>query len=108
MKIDVHEEANSDTRDNDPYFQNAQLFYTTKLNEMGKTQFVYEYNHHENKRTGGFNAVGTGHSFGVHQKFDAAASEVVLRYTHVDLNTDAEAYDEDDIDGVSMHFRVKF
>ena len=63
--------ANAANIGEDPLFQAAQLFYTSKFNEMGKTQFVYEHNNARNKEAAG--EIATAHSFGIAQDIDAAA-----------------------------------
>ena len=102
----VNDTSRDDTRASDPYYQNFQLHYTTKFNEMGRSQFVYEYNHHENERA--TNDTATAHSVGFHQNIDAAAAEVALRYSHLELDTDNVTYNNDDVNAVSLHVRVKF
>lgn len=104
----LNPEARSDTRGNDPFYQNYQLHYTAKFNEMGTTQLVYEYNHHENERSATSNETATAHSIGVHQKIDAAAMELALRFMQTELDTDAFVLDNDTVEALSLHARVKF
>lgn len=103
----INDTSLDDTQINDPFFQHGQLSYTAKLNDMGRSMFIYEYAHHENKvRT--TNDTATAHSVGFSQNIDAAASEVGLRYTHAELDRDGTTFLNDDIDSVSLHLRVKF
>jgi len=102
----VNDKSRDDTRANDPFFQHWQATYTSKLNTMGKSQFIYEYIQHENKTTN--NDTATAHSVGFHQSIDAAASEVALRYSHLELDRDGASFTNDDIDALSLHLRVKF
>ena len=102
----INDKSLDDTRANDPLFQHMQLHYTAKMNEMGKSQFVYEYIQHENKTTN--NDTATAHSVGFHQQISAAASEVAIRYSHLELDRDGTTFTNDDIDAVSLHLRVKF
>ena len=102
----VNDKSRDDTRANDPFFQHWQASYTSKLNTMGKSQFVYEYIQHENKQTN--NDTATAHSVGFHQSIDAAASEVAIRYSHLELDRDGATFTNDDVDAVSLHLRVKF
>jgi len=90
----------------DPFFQNAQLFYTSKFSEMGKTTLVYEYNQHENKRNSA--DIGRAHSVGVAQNIDAAAMEVALRFSTIELDNDTITLDNDTVNALSIHTRVKF
>lgn len=91
---------------NDPLYQNVQLFYTSKFNEMGKTQFVYEFNMHEHERNS--SDIGRAHSIGVAQDIDAAAMEVILRFSTVELDNDTITLDNDTVNAFSIHTRVKF
>ena len=98
--------ANAATATKDFVQQGAQLFYTSKFNEMGKTQLIYDYTHAENRRASG--DVADGHSFAVAQNIDAAAMELVVRFTTVELNNDALTLDNDTVNSLSIHTRVKF
>lgn len=98
--------ANSATAEEDPLHQSAQLFYTSKFNEMGKTQFVYEYSRTDHKRASGDKA--DAHSVGIAQNIDAAAMEMILRFTTVEFNNDAVTLDNDSVNSLSLHTRVKF
>ena len=105
----VNPENRSDTRGNDPFYQNMQLHYTTKMNTMGTTQFAYMYSHHENERTATSNEVAATHSVGVYQKIDAAAMEMALRWTHTELSSDTLInLDNDSVSALSIHTRLKF
>jgi hypothetical protein len=86
--------------------QGAQLFYTSKFNEMGKTQIMYDYTHAENKNASG--DVADGHSFAVAQNIDAAAMELIVRFTTVEVANDAVTFDNDTVNSLSIHTRVKF
>jgi hypothetical protein len=97
---------NSATAEEDPLHQSAQLFYTSKFNEMGKTQFVYEYTRTDHKRASGDKA--DSHSVGLAQNIDAAAMEMILRFTTVEFNNDAVTLDNDSVNSLSLHTRVKF
>ena len=106
-----YEYTNDDTQNDgangeDPSFHAAQLFYTSKFNEMGKTQFVYEHNNARNKEAAG--EIATAHSFGIAQDIDAAAMEIILRFSTAHLEADALGLDEDDVNSLSIHTRVKF
>jgi len=90
----------------DPLFQNAQLFYTSKFSEMGATTFVYEYNQHENKRNSA--DIGRAHSIGIAQNIDAAAMDIALRFSTVELDNDTITLANDDVNALSIHTRVKF
>jgi hypothetical protein len=98
--------ANAATATKDFVQQGAQLFYTSKFNEMGKTQLIYDYTHAENKRASG--DVADGHSVAVAQNIDAAAMELIVRFTTVELNNDALTLDNDTVNSLSIHTRVKF
>jgi predicted porin len=98
--------ANAATATKDFVQQGAQLFYTSKFNEMGKTQIMYDYTHAENKNASG--DVADGHSFAVAQNIDAAAMELIVRFTTVELNNDALTLDNDTVNSLSIHTRVKF
>jgi hypothetical protein len=98
--------ANAATATKDFVQQGAQLFYTSKFNEMGKTQLIYDYTHAENKNASG--DVADGHSFAVAQNIDAAAMELIVRFTTVELNNDALTLDNDTVNSLSIHTRVKF
>jgi len=90
----------------DPFYQNFQLFYTSKFNEMGKTQFVYEYNQHENERNSA--DIGRAHSIALAQSVDAAAMELIFRYSTIELDNDTITLDNDTVNAFSIHTRVKF
>jgi hypothetical protein len=91
----------------DPFFQHATFSYTAKFNDLGTSQLVYEYVHAENK-VAASNSTGNAHSIGFHQRIDAAAMEVAIRYSHMELETDGVEYKNDDIDHVSIHTRLRF
>lgn len=91
----------------DPFFQHATFSYTAKFNDLGTSQLVYEYVHAENKVQAS-NSTGNAHSIGFHQRIDAAAMEVAVRYSHMELETDGVEYKNDDIDHVSIHTRLRF
>ena len=90
----------------DPYFYSAHASYTSKFNEMGKTQLVYLYDRANNKAAGG--DMATAHSVAVAQNIDAAAMELILRFTHASLEADRLLLDNDTIKALSIHTRVKF
>ena len=90
----------------DPFHMGAQLFYTAKANEMGKTQVMYEYAHTEHKFASG--DIADAHSFAVAQNIDAAAMELIVRFTTVEMNNDALTLDNDTVNSLSIHTRVKF
>jgi hypothetical protein len=73
---------------------------------MGKTTLVYEYNQHENKRNSA--DIGRAHSVGVAQNIDAAAMEVALRFSTIELDNDTITLDNDTVNALSIHTRVKF
>jgi hypothetical protein len=98
--------ANAATATRDFHQQGAQLFYTSKFSEMGKTQLMYDYTHAENKNASG--DVADGHSLAVAQNIDAAAMELILRFTTVEVNNDAVTFDNDTVNSLSLHTRVKF
>jgi hypothetical protein len=98
--------GNAATATKDFVQQGAQLFYTSKFNEMGKTQIMYDYTHAENKNASG--DVADGHSFAVAQNIDAAAMELIVRFTTVEMNNDALTLDNDTVNALSIHTRVKF
>ena len=104
----INDRSLDDIRAQDPLFQHGQLSYSAKLNGMGKSMFMYEYAHHENKVRTATNDTATAHSVGFHQSIDAAASEVGVRYTHAELDRDGTTFLNDDVDAVSLHLRVKF
>jgi hypothetical protein len=99
-------DVNAATIGEDPLIQGVQLFYTSKFNEMGKTQIMYDYTHAENKNASG--DVADGHSFAVAQNIDAAAMELIVRFTTVEMNNDALTLDNDTVNALSIHTRVKF
>jgi len=90
----------------DPLFQSAQLFYTSKFNEMGKTQVMYEYAHAEHKNASG--DIADSHSVAIAQNIDAAAMELFLRFTTVEMNNDALTLDNDTVKSLTIATRVKF
>jgi len=90
----------------DPLIQGVQLFYTSKFNEMGKTQLMYDYTQTEHKAASGDQA--DGHSFAIAQNIDAAAMELIVRFTTVEFNNDALTLDNDTVNSLSIHTRVKF
>ena len=90
----------------DPYFWGAHLNYTSKFSEMGSTQFVYMFDRANNKAGGG--DMGSAHSVAVAQNIDAAAMELILRFTHASLEADRLLLDNDTIKALSIHTRVKF
>jgi hypothetical protein len=98
--------ANAATATKDPLVQGVQLFYTSKFNEMGKTQLMYDYTSTEHKRASGDQA--DGHSFAIAQNIDAAAMELIVRFTTVELNNDALTLDNHTVNSLSIHTRVKF
>jgi len=98
--------ADASTATRDFHQQGAQIFYTSKFNEMGKTQLMYDYTHAENKNASG--DVADGHSVAVAQNIDAAAMELILRFTTVEMNNDALTLDNDTVNSLSLHTRVKF
>jgi len=105
------EYINDDTQNDgangeDPYFYGAHASYTSKFNEMGKTQFVYMYDVARNKEAAG--EIATSHSFAVAQSIDAAAMSIDVRFTHANLEADALALDNDNVKALSIHTRVKF
>jgi len=109
----INDEARSSTSDvnaanvlEDPLFQSAQLFYTSKFNEMGKTQIMYEYAHAEHKNASG--DIADSHSVGVAQNIDAAAMELLVRFTTVDVNNDALTFDNGTVNSLTIATRVKF
>ena len=91
----------------DPFFQHVTFSYTAKFNDLGTSQLVYGYEHAENK-VAASNSTGNSHSIGFHQRIDAAAMEVAIRYSHFELETDGVEYKNDDIDHVSIHTRLRF
>ena len=46
----INDMSRDDARANDPFFQHMQLSYTSKLHEMGTSQFVHKYIQHESKQ----------------------------------------------------------
>jgi hypothetical protein len=105
------EYINDDTRNDgangeDPYFYGAHASFTSKFNEMGKTQFVYMYDRAQNKEASG--EIATSHSVAVAQNIDAAAMSIDVRFTHAHLEADALLLDSDNIKSLSIHTRVKF
>jgi hypothetical protein len=105
------EYINDDTRNDgangeDPYFYGAHASFTSKFNEMGKTQFVYMYDRAQNKEASG--EIATSHSVAVAQNIDAAAMSIDVRFTHANLEADALLLDSDNIKSLSIHTRVKF
>ena len=78
----------------------------SKLNEMVKSRFVYEYIQQECKQAS--NETSPAHSVGFQKSFDAAASEVAIRYSHPELDRDGVTFNNGDVDAVSLHLRVKF
>tara|TARA_A100001037_G_C14924289_1_gene533106 strand:+ start:565 stop:789 length:225 start_codon:yes stop_codon:yes gene_type:complete len=73
----------------------------SKLNEMGKSRFVYEYIQKESRQA-------PAHSVGFQKSIDAAASEVAIRYSHLKLDRNEMTFNNGDVDAVSRHLRVKF
>ena len=67
---------------------------------------MYDYTHAENKNASG--DVADGHSFAVAQNIDAAAMELIVRFTTVEMNNDALTLDNDTVNALSIHTRVKF
>ena len=102
----ANNEARSDTSSEDFFQQHASLSYTGKFSEMGKSQLVYEYIHADNKTTA--NDTAYSHSVGFHQKVDAAAMEIAVRYSHITLDRDGTTFDNDSVSSLSLHTRVKF
>jgi len=102
----ANDETRSDTRFEDFFQQHGSLSYTGKFSEMGKSQLVYEYIHADNKTTN--NDTAYSHSVGFHQKVDAAAMEIAVRYSHIHLDRDGQTFDNDDVNSLSIHTRVKF
>jgi len=105
------EYINDDTQNDgangeDPYFYGAHASYTSKFNEMGKTQLVYMYDRANNKEAAG--EIATSHSVAVSQNIDAAAMSIDVRFTHAHLEADALALDNDNVKALSIHTRVKF
>jgi hypothetical protein len=105
------EYVNDDTRNDgangeDPYFWNVSLSYTSKFSEMGKTNFVYEYADARNKEASG--DIGKAHTVGIAQNIDAAAMELILRFSHASLEADSLSLDNDTVKALSIHTRVKF
>ena len=98
--------TNAATNTKEPFHMGAQLFYTAKANEMGKTQVMYEYAHTEHKFASG--DIADAHSFAVAQNIDAAAMELIVRFTTVEMNNDALTLDNDNVNSLSIHTRVKF
>jgi hypothetical protein len=99
-------DVNAATIGEDPLIQGVQLFYTSKFNEMGKTQLMYDATQTEHKAASGDIAVG--HSFAVAQNIDAAAMELIVRFTTVEVSNDAVTFDNDTVNSLSIHTRVKF
>ncbi len=102
----INDTSRDDIRANDPLFQHMQVSFKSKMNEMGSTQFIYEYIQHENKQNNNDTAVA--HTVGFAQNIDAAASEVGLRYSHMELDRDGSSFTNDDVDALSLHLRMKF
>ena len=105
------EYINDDTRNDgangeDAYFYGAHASYTSRFNEMGKTQLVYMYDRAQNKKASG--EIATSHSVAVAQNIDAAAMSIDVRFTHAHLEADALLLDSDNIKSLSIHTRVKF
>ena len=98
--------ANAATATKDFVQQGAQLFYTSKFNEMGKTQVMYEYAHAEHKNASG--DIADSHSVAIAQNVDAAAMELFLRFTTVEMNNDALTLDNDTVKSLTIATRVKF
>jgi len=105
------EYTSDDTRNDgangeDPWAWGAHLNYTSKFNEMGRTEFVYMYDANHNAKASG--EIATAHSVSVSQSIDAAATELILRFTHANLEADALVLDNDNVKSLSIHTRVRF
>jgi hypothetical protein len=105
------EYVSDDTRNDgangeDPYFYAMGASYTSKFNEMGKTNLLYEYAVAGNKEASG--EIGKTHTVGIAQNIDAAAMELILRFSHSSLEADALTLDNDTVKALSIHTRVKF
>jgi hypothetical protein len=90
--------------DNDRTGCHTQGHFKRKFNSLGASTIVVEYDKKENMQEFGDMATGIGVNF--HQKVDAAALEVWVKYSNYDL--DREGTSTEGIDIVSLGTRMKF
>ena len=90
--------------DNDKAGCGTQGHFKRKFNSLGASTIVVEYEKKDNMQAFGDTATGIGVNF--HQKIDAAALEVWVKYSNFDVEREGTSIE--DIDMVSMGTRMKF
>lgn len=92
--------------DNDRSGCHTQGHLKRKFNSLGASTIVVEYDRKANMQSHGDVATGVGVNF--HQKIDAAALEVWVKYSNYDLEREVGSASVEDIDIISLGTRMKF
>ena len=92
--------------DNDRSGCHTQGHLKRKFNSLGASTIVVEYDRKANMQSHGDVATGVGVNF--HQKIDAAALELWVKYSNYDLEREVGSASVEDIDIISLGTRMKF